>query len=129
MKIFNLAAAVAMVALSSGAVAQTKFGASMRWCGSSPEFKLSGVPKGTASLELRMVDLDVPGYPHGGGDVAYQTGQNVIECSDVSRASMGRYQGPAPPAGQVHTYQWTIKALDAKGVVLGQAVTQRKFPE
>lgn len=129
MKKLFFVAAICVAASSTSTFAQSKFGATMRWCGSSPEFKLTGVPKGTASLDLRMVDLDVPGYPHGGAKVAYQAGQKTIECSDVSQASLGRYQGPSPPAGQVHTYQWTIKALDANGAVLGQAVTQRKFPE
>jgi phosphatidylethanolamine-binding protein (PEBP) family uncharacterized protein len=87
------------------------------------------VPKGTAALDFTMVDLDVPGYRHGGGKVAYQAGQNTIDCSAVSAASLGGYNGPSPPPGQVHTYQWTIKALDAKGAVIGQAVAQRKFPE
>ena len=98
-------------------------------CGSSPEFKLSGVPKGTATLDFNMVDLDVPGYRHGGAKVPYQAGRNTIDCSAVSAAALGGYNGPSPPAGQVHTYQWTIKALDVNGGVIGQAVTQRRFPE
>lgn len=129
MKNLFLVAAISVAASSTGALAQSKFGASIRWCGSSPEFKLTGVPKGAASLELKMVDLDAPGYLHGGAQIAYQSGQKIIECSAVSQASLGRYQGPRPPAGEVHTYQWTIKALDASGSVLGQTVTQRKFPE
>ena len=124
-----LLAAMGLAASNTGALAQTKFGANMRWCGSSPEFKLSGVPKGTAKLEFNMVDLNVPGYRHGGGTVAYQAGRNTIDCSAVSAAALGGYNGPSPPSGEVHTYQWTIKALDANGGVLGQAVTQRKFPE
>jgi phosphatidylethanolamine-binding protein (PEBP) family uncharacterized protein len=118
-----------LATVSSGALAQSKFGANARWCGSSPEFRLSGVPKGTTQLDLQMVDVNVPSYRHGGGQVAYQPGQNTIECSEVSRASLGLYRGPMPPSGQVHTYQWTIKALDANGKVLGQTVTERKFPE
>jgi phosphatidylethanolamine-binding protein (PEBP) family uncharacterized protein len=129
MKKLILVAAIGLAASGTGALAQSKFGASLRWCGSSPEFKLSGVPKGTAKLEFNMVDLNVPGYRHGGGTMPYQAGQNTIECSAVSAASLGGYNGPSPPPGQVHTYQWTVKALDANSGVLGQAVTQRKFPE
>ncbi|MXQ10340.1 hypothetical protein GR328_02490 [Microvirga makkahensis] len=99
----------------------------MRWCGTSPEFKLAGVPKGTASFDLKMVDLNVPNYPHGGGKAAYQAGKNIIPCNTIS-AGWG-YNPPSPPSGEVHTYRWTIRALDAKGGVLGEAVTQRKFPE
>ncbi|WP_243371264.1 YbhB/YbcL family Raf kinase inhibitor-like protein [Microvirga solisilvae] len=127
MKKLLLLTVMGFAAAISSATAQSKFGATMRWCGTSPEFKLTGVPKGTASFELKMVDLDVPSYPHGGGKASYQAGQNAIPCNTIS-AGWG-YNPPSPPPGQVHTYQWTIKALGANGGVLGQAVTQRKFPE
>jgi phosphatidylethanolamine-binding protein (PEBP) family uncharacterized protein len=122
-----LIAAMGLAVSTTGALAQSKFGASMRWCGTSPEFKLTGVPKGTASFALKMVDLDVPSYPHGGGKAAYQAGQNTISCGTITAG--WSYAPPSPPSGQVHTYQWTIQALDANGGVLGQAVKQRKYPE
>jgi phosphatidylethanolamine-binding protein (PEBP) family uncharacterized protein len=122
-----LIAAMGLAVSTTGALAQSKFGASMRWCGTSPEFKLTGVPKGTESFALKMVDLDVPSYPHGGGKAAYQAGQNTIPCGTITAG--WSYAPPSPPSGQVHTYQWTIQALDANGGVLGQAVTQRKYPE
>jgi phosphatidylethanolamine-binding protein (PEBP) family uncharacterized protein len=108
-------------------MAQSKFSASVRWCGSSPEVKLASVPKGTTKLDLKMVDLNVPSYPHGGAQIDYQAGRNTVECSEIGRASLGGYRGPSPP--EPHTYQWTIQALDASGKVLGQAVALRKFPE
>jgi phosphatidylethanolamine-binding protein (PEBP) family uncharacterized protein len=114
--------------LGAATGAHAEFRASARWCGSSPEIAISGVPKGTVKLDLRMVDLNVPGYPHGGAQIAFE-GQRRIECSEISQASLGRYQGPSPPAGQVHTYQWTIQALDGAGKVLGQAVSKLRFPE
>jgi hypothetical protein len=119
----------ATVAFSTGALAQAKFGATGRWCGSSPAFKLSSVPKGTVKIDARMVDLHVPSFPHGGGRVDFQVGQKTIDCSAISQAALGGYQGPSPPPGQVHTYQWTIKALDAGRRVLGQAVTEMPFPQ
>jgi len=127
MKKYILAAAIGLAASGAQALPQSTFGATMRWCGTSPEFRLSGVPKGTASFDLKMVDLNVPSYPHGGGKVAYQAGKNTIPCNTIS-AGWG-YNPPSPPPGQVHTYEWTIKALDANGRVLGEAITQRKFPE
>src|SRR3712207_5065195 len=99
MKPTILIVAAALTVIGSGAMAQSKFGASARWCGSSPEFKLSGVRKGTTKLDLKMVDLDVPSCPHGGAQVSYQ-GQKAVECSEISQASFGRYQGPSPPSGQ-----------------------------
>ncbi len=75
MKQLILIAAMGLAASTTGAMAQSKFGASLRWCGSSPEFRLSGVPKGTATLDFTMVDLDVPGFLHGGGQVAIRPGR------------------------------------------------------
>ncbi|MEZ0169957.1 hypothetical protein [Microvirga sp. TS319] len=101
--------------------------ASFRWCSGSPEFKLSGVPKGTAKIAMRMTDLDVPGYNHGGGEVAITPKQTVIDCGALF--GQGTYNGPSPPSGQQHTYRWTLKALDAAGSVLGETTAERKFPE
>jgi hypothetical protein len=102
MRLSTLIATAGLVTIASAASAQGKFAASGRWCGSSPEFRLSAVPKGTAKLDLQMVNLNVPGYPHGGEQVAYQPGQNTIPCSAASQAAMGRFQGASPPPGQVH---------------------------
>ena len=117
-------AALALGVCASPAGAQS-FSASFRWCPqASPAFSLRGVPKGTAKINLTMMDLDVPSFQHGGGDVAYSGGSS-IPCGALSKAT---YSGPNPPSGS-HTYRWTIKALDAAGGVLGQTTAQRKFPE
>jgi phosphatidylethanolamine-binding protein (PEBP) family uncharacterized protein len=86
----------------------------------SPPFTVAGVPAGTKQLKFAMKDLDAPGYPHGGGTVAF-TGQ-----SQVSRGAFS-YQGPCPPSGQ-HTYQWTVEAQDAAGKTLMTATAAKKFP-
>ena len=38
---------------------------------SSPAFIVSEVPTDTVRLAFKMVDKDVPSYPHGGGIIAY----------------------------------------------------------
>ena len=38
------------------------------------------------------------------------------------------YQGPCPPAGQVHTYEWSVDALDANRSVLADGKATEKFP-
>ncbi len=116
---FSVAAAMALA--SSGAQA---FAVSFRWCGASPEFNLRDVPKATATLDFRMQDLMVPSYPHGGGSVPYR-GEASIPCGAFS----GSYRGPSPPSPQIHTYRWTVKALDASGKPLATATSERKFPE
>ena len=119
-----LTCTLSLALLASPAAAQS-FSASFRWCPqASPAFSLRGVPKGTAKINLTMMDLDVPSFQHGGGDVAY-SGQNSIPCGALSKAT---YSGPNPPSGS-HTYRWTIKALNAGGGVLAQTTAQRRFPE
>jgi phosphatidylethanolamine-binding protein (PEBP) family uncharacterized protein len=114
-------AIAATVLVSSEARA---FGVSFRWCDGSPEFQLRDVPKGTATLDLHMQDLMVPSFSHGGGSVPYH-GENLIACGALT----GSYRGPSPPPQQVHTYRWTVKALDASGKTLATATSERKFPQ
>jgi len=86
----------------------------------SPPMKVTGVPAGTANLDIRMTDRDAD-YNHGGGKVAYK-GQTSLPYGAF------KYQGPCPPAGQ-HTYSFTVKAVDAAGKTLATAKASRKFPE
>ncbi len=90
----------------------------------SPSFALTDVPPGTATLQFAMTDLNVPNFHHGGGTVAY-SGQTAVPCG----ASASGFTGPSPPPGQVHTYQFSIKALGPNGAVLATTTTRRKFPE
>jgi phosphatidylethanolamine-binding protein (PEBP) family uncharacterized protein len=69
-------------------------------------------------------DLNVPSFHHGGGTVAY-SGQTAVPCGAFSSG----FTGPSPPPGQVHTYQFSIKALGPNGAVLATTTTRRKFPE
>jgi phosphatidylethanolamine-binding protein (PEBP) family uncharacterized protein len=87
----------------------------------SPAFQVSDVPAQTAQLRFRMVDQNVPSYPHGGGTVAYK-GNNQIAAGAFS------FTGPCPPSGEQHNYQWTVQALDGSGKVLGTAQAVAKFP-
>ena len=86
----------------------------------SPAFTLSNVPPGTTMLSFQMQDLNAPSFPHGGGMVPYR-GE-----SRVPRGAFA-YKGPCPPSGQ-HSYQWTIKAVDAAGKTLAVAQTMKRFP-
>lgn len=85
----------------------------------SPPITLAAVPKETVKVRFRMVDLDAPGYPHGGGTVAY-SGKDQIAYGAF------RYKGPCPPSP--HTYTITAEALDAKGKVIAKASARKRFP-
>lgn len=118
--------------LGAGPVAAADFSISFDWGGlkkctsgnpntvPSPRFGIKGAPSGTAAIQFRMVDLNVPGYPHGGGKAKFVGGSSVP-------AGAFKYKSPCPPNGS-HTYQWTATALDAAGKKLATAKAQRKYP-
>ena len=85
-------------------------------------FSLSGVPKGTTTLQFHMVDLDVPTYNHGGGDVAYK--------GPILGAMWRSHQlfAAKSPSGS-HSYQITVTAFSAGNAKLATATFMRKFPE
>ena len=91
-------------------------------CSSSPPaFTLSGVPAGTTRLAFNMIDLNAPSYPHGGGTIAYQGGNQIA-------AGTFSYKGPCPPENQRHNYRWTVRALDAGGNTLATTSAASPFP-
>jgi phosphatidylethanolamine-binding protein (PEBP) family uncharacterized protein len=114
-------AALALFLSASGAYA---FSATFTWCPGSPSFALTDVPPGTASLDFAMTDLNKPSFHHGGGKVIY-SGQAAVPCG----AFASGFTGPSPPPGEVHLYEFTIKALGQNGAVLATAKAQRKFPQ
>ncbi|MDR1396536.1 MAG: hypothetical protein LBJ14_02215 [Desulfarculales bacterium] len=89
----------------------------------NPEIVVSNIPAGTAFLQVRMKDLDYP-HNHGGGLVSYD-GKGVIPVG-----ALQSYDGPQPPAGQVHTYVFTVTALNQdKSLALGEGSASRQYPE
>ena len=119
-----IAVAVAAIALPLNASAMSiKFSwAGYTACSSrSPAFTVSEVPAGTVKLAFRMIDREVPTYPHGGGTIAYSG------SSDVPAGAFS-YKGPCPPGGQQHSYQWTVQALDSKGHAIASTSAAEKFP-
>jgi phosphatidylethanolamine-binding protein (PEBP) family uncharacterized protein len=119
-----LVAIAALGALASEATAMSlKFSwAGYLACGArSPAFSVSDVPAETARLAFKMVDRDVPTYPHGGGTVAYG-GKGEIPAGAFS------FKGPCPPSGQRHSCEWTVQALDRDGKAIGSATAAEPFP-
>jgi len=118
-----LLAAFALVMGTSDARA---FSVSFLWCSDpgSPNFTLTDVPPGTVTLQFQMVDLDRPSFHHGGGTVGYR-GQPEVPCGAFATG----YVGPSPPPGEIHTYQFTVKAMAPDGAVLATTTARRRFPE
>ena len=125
-RLFHHAAAfgIAAVALGANASGALAFSASFAWCSGSPSFALTEVPQGTVTLQFAMTDLNVPTFHHGGGTVGYR-GQQEVPCGAFATG----FIGPAPPPGEVHTYEFTIKALGPNGAVLATTTARRKFPQ
>lgn len=86
----------------------------------NPAFSLQNVPKGTASIQFRMVDRNVPSYQHGGGTVKYTKGSKIAPGAF-------KYKSPCPPSGR-HTYEWTATAKDSAGKTLGEAKARKAYP-
>jgi len=87
----------------------------------NPAFALSDVPEGTRYIRFKLVDLDVPGYHHGGGVVAY-TGQKTIAPGAF------KYKSPCPPNGG-HIYEWRATAQTRKnGGRISTASRARAYP-
>jgi phosphatidylethanolamine-binding protein (PEBP) family uncharacterized protein len=115
---------LAVAALAASASSALAFSVSFAWCSGSPNFQLNDVPAETVNLEFAMTDLDKPSFPHGGGTVGYR-GQPEVPCG----AFASGFVGPSPPPGEIHTYEFTIKALAPDGHVLATTTARQKFPE
>jgi len=126
------AIALSMMASLSAPVlanAADQLGVQFAWAGTRacsktpPAFKIANIPQGTKSLSFRLVDLNLTSFNHGGGEVTYK-GSGNIPAGSFS----GGYQGPCPPTGQVHTYEWTIDALDSNKSSLAEGKATGAFP-
>ncbi|PTX02670.1 YbhB/YbcL family Raf kinase inhibitor-like protein [Pararhodobacter aggregans] len=123
---------VAAALLAGATAAQAQFSLAFQWgniprCTSgnpntvpNPQFTIRNLPAGTDTVELRLVDLDVPQYNHGGATLR-------LSQSGTLPPGIFTYRSPCPPNG-VHTYQWTATARQGRQV-LGTATAQRRYPE
>jgi hypothetical protein len=120
----HLAALAAGIVLSLSTSGAFAFSASFSWCPGSPRFALAYVPQATAKLDFQMTDLNKPSFHHGGGTVDYR-GQPEVPCGAFAKG----FVGPSPPPGEVHTYEFTVKAVGSNGAALATTTARRKFPE
>jgi phosphatidylethanolamine-binding protein (PEBP) family uncharacterized protein len=126
---FAIALSVLAVSGLSGALAADQLGVQFTWAGTKacssipPAFEITNVPKETKYLSFKLVDRNLPGYDHGGGEIAYRGSANIRAGSFG-----GDYRGPCPPAGEVHNYEWTVDALDSKKSILTEGKGTASFP-
>lgn len=85
----------------------------------SPAITLSNVPAESNSFQVKLTDLDVRSYNHGGGTANIQG--NVIP-----EGALNNYKGPCPPNG-THTYRFSVKAISVDGKPLASGQAQQEF--
>ncbi len=98
-----------------------------RCTGISPEIRVANIPEGTVAFQVKLKDHDSPDYNHGGGTVP-NDGSGII-AKKALKPDFGlknRYRGPCPPMGS-HTYEFTVKAVDADGKVLAEGHAVQPF--
>ena len=79
----------------------------------NPEIKITGIPAQTRYLKIQLVDLDMSIANHGEVEkIEYN------ESGLIPYGTLKNYIGPSPPP-EGHRYEFTIKALDEDGVVIG----------
>ncbi|MEE4113473.1 MAG: hypothetical protein V2I40_11710, partial [Desulfobacteraceae bacterium] len=71
----------------------------------SPEIRVSPVPKGTAELQVKLKDISMPEWNHGGGKVKHD-GSGVIPAGALKIG----YNGPCQPGGR-HPYEFSVMAV------------------
>ena len=88
----------------------------------SPLIRVADIPEGTKYFKVKLVDLNMPAFDHGGGLIPY-SGTAVI-----SEGALEAYRGPCPFTGMVHSYEISVQALSSdKKEVLGHGKAVRKF--
>lgn len=122
----------ALLCLSSAAFGQTALSLDWQWkkshqcSGTSPALAVGGLPEGTRSISVTMVDLDVPSYDHGGGSVAHAGGASA----SIAEGALKNYRGPCPPnfSSFGHDYEFSVRALAEDGkTVLAQGRRKQTF--
>nr|MBV9413290.1 YbhB/YbcL family Raf kinase inhibitor-like protein [Acidimicrobiia bacterium] len=90
--------------------------------GQSPPLSWTGVPSGTASLALRVQDIDTPTqfihwliYDIPSSTTSLAAGQVPAGAKQATNSfNKVGYGGPCPPAGSKHRYVFTMLALGTR---------------
>ena len=118
----GLLAYASEVAMAADLSVNFKFTAAYKCSKVSPEIHVGNIPSGTAAFKVRLRDLDVPTWRHGGGTVP------ADPSGVIARGALkDGYNGPCPPSGS-HNYEFTVKAVDANGETLAEGSSTQRFP-
>ena len=137
-KVSPLVALVALIVLATGCAKNqnpikiptdaAKMDVAFSWEGiqacahESPEILVSNIPDGTAELQVKLKNVNVPEWNQGGGNVK-NDGSGIIPAGSLKLG----YNGPCPAAGR-NTYEFSVMAVDAEGVIIGFGKARQPFP-
>jgi Raf kinase inhibitor-like YbhB/YbcL family protein len=84
----------------------------------SPTLSWSAAPTGTVEIAITMTDLDAPAFVHwaiaGIDPLSTSLGEGVVpeySMQGINGTGQPGYTGPCPPAGDTHTYEFTVHFL------------------
>ena len=89
----------------------------------SPEIRVAAIPEGAVKLNISLKDISLPARNHGGGSVPHD-GSGVIPAGSLKIG----YNGPCPPLGKRHTYEFSVMAVDAEETIIGFGKARQGFP-
>jgi phosphatidylethanolamine-binding protein (PEBP) family uncharacterized protein len=89
----------------------------------SPEIRVARIPDGTVELQVMLKDISLPAYNHGGGSVKHD-GSGIIPAGALTIG----YNGPCPPPGERHKYDFWVMARNGEGVIIGFGKSRQYFP-
>lgn len=89
----------------------------------SPEIRVDRIPDGTVQLQAMLKDISLPAYNHGGGSVKHD-GSGIIPAGALTIG----YNGPCPPQGERHKYEFWVMAKNGQGAIIGFGKSRQSFP-
>ena len=89
----------------------------------SPEIRVTQIPDGSVELQVQLKDINLLAYSHGGGIVRHD-GSGIIPAGALTIG----YNGPCPPPNERHTYEFSVMAKNAEGVIIGFGKCRQTFP-
>ena len=93
----------------------------------SPALKIENIPRGTTEISIKMTDLDMRSYDHGGGYLENKGG--IAEVVNLPEGALQNYRGPCPPnfSSFGHDYEFSVKAYGKERELLGEAKKSATF--
>ncbi len=87
----------------------------------SPAITIGNLPPGTSRVAVRLTDLNMPTFSQSGDVFVPPTGR-------IAPGTLPNYAGPCPPAGERHSFRFTVDAVDASNRVIGTGQATQMFP-